>query len=103
MVKIYKKAVRDKIPLIIRGEGRDCEIENLSDEKFLPLLEEKLQEELDEYLEDKSLDELADLLEIINRLIILKGSSLEELDQIRQKKKEKRGGFEKNILLLKVV
>ena len=40
MVKIiYNKIVRDKIPEIIEASGKACEIEILSDEKYLQMLE----------------------------------------------------------------
>jgi predicted house-cleaning noncanonical NTP pyrophosphatase (MazG superfamily) len=98
----YNKIVRDKIPEIIEKSGKTCEIEIVSDEKSLVYLEKKLQEELDEYMEIGKLEELADLLEVIEAVALKKGSSLEEVMKIKEEKKEKRGGFEKNILLKKV-
>lgn len=72
----------------------------LSDSSFLPELENKLEEELKKYLESKELEELADLLEVIYRIAELRGSSKAELETIRQRKKQDKGGFEKNLLLL---
>lgn len=62
-VKKYHKLVRDRIPEIIESDGKQCVCEVLSSEEYLVLLDEKLQEELHEYEESKSLEELADLLE----------------------------------------
>ena len=45
------------------------------------------------------MEELADLLEVIRAVALARGSSMEEVEQIRIKKAEKRGGFEKRILL----
>ena len=39
---IYDKIVRDKIPEIIEGSGKQCEIEILSDEKYLEMIDKKL-------------------------------------------------------------
>ena len=61
----YPKAVRDRIPEIIRNSGRECAVKELSDLEFLVELESKLGKELAEYLESKELEKLADLLEII--------------------------------------
>jgi len=93
------KVVRDLIPEILKRSGRTCEFSQLSDSSFLPELENKLEEEINEYLESKELEELADLLEIIYRIAELKGSSRAELERTRQQKKHEKGGFEKNLFL----
>ncbi|MBP3454435.1 MAG: nucleoside triphosphate pyrophosphohydrolase [Clostridia bacterium] len=95
---IHNKLVRDRIPEIIEASDRKCEWEVLSDEEYLARLDEKLQEELAEYLADKSLEELADLLEVLMAVAEARGS-MAEVEAIRVAKKAKRGGFEKRILL----
>ena len=45
----YNKLVRDKIPQIIEASGKTCETEVLSDERYLEMLDKKLNEELAEY------------------------------------------------------
>ena len=97
---VYNKAVRDKIPVIIRASGSDCEVKVLSDEEFIPYLEQKIQEEFNEYLESKNTVELADMLEVIIRVAELRGVSWDELESMRLGKREKRGGFEKNLFLV---
>ena len=67
---IYNKTIRDKIPEIIKESGNNCNIKTLSDEKFLIELEKKLDEELIEYHESKSVEELTDLMEIIHRIAV---------------------------------
>ena len=99
----YNKLVRDKIPEIIEKDGKTCTYSVLSDEEYLKKLDEKLGEELAEYQESKSLEELADLLEVMRAVAAARGSSMEEVEKIRQEKARKRGGFEKKILLEKVV
>ena len=66
------------------------------------MLDAKLNEELSEYQESKSLKELADLLEIMRTVVNARGWTWEQLEQIRQEKADKRGGFEKKILLKEV-
>ena len=99
MIK-YHKAIRDKIPEIIEKDGYTCNVEALSDEKFLVEIEKKLSEELVEYQKDRKPEELADILEVIYRIAKLRGISKEELEEIRIKKAEKRGGFDKNLFLI---
>ena len=94
----HNKLVRDRIPEIIEASGRKCEWEVLSDEEYLVRLDEKLQEELNEYLADKSLEELADLLEVLMAVAEARGS-MAQVEAIRQEKKARSGGFEKKILL----
>jgi predicted house-cleaning noncanonical NTP pyrophosphatase (MazG superfamily) len=96
----YNKAIRDKIPEIIQKDGHSCNVETLSDEEFLEQLEKKLSEEVTEYQNDKNPEELADILEVIYRIAQLKGVSKDELEKIRIKKSEERGGFEKNLFLI---
>lgn len=98
----YHKLVRDRIPEIIESDGKVCDWETLSDADYLRLLEEKLNEELAEYQQSKSLEELADLLEVMQAVLKARGWTWEELEQVRAEKAVKRGGFEKKILLKEV-
>lgn len=99
----YHKLVRDRIPEIIEADGKTCVWETLSQEDYIRLLDEKLNEELSEYQESKSLEELADLLEVIQAVVRARGWTLEELEHVRADKAAKRGGFEKKILLREVL
>ena len=99
---IYNKLVRDRIPEIIKGNGQECVAEILSDEDYIEALDKKLCEEMEEYQRDKSIDELADLLEVVYSVAKARGWSVEELENVRIKKAEKRGGFEDRIYLKEV-
>lgn len=98
-VKIYNKLVRDKIPEIIEADGRSCKTEILSKEEYLKMVDAKLDEELAEYHKDQNIEELADLLEVIYAAAQARGYSVEELERVRVAKVEKRGAFQKRILL----
>ena len=100
---VYRKLVRDRIPEIIEQSGQTCVCSVLSGDEYLKLLDEKLNEELAEYQESKSMEELADLLEVIRAVALARGSSFEQVEELRRLKAEKRGGFEKKILLEEVV
>ena len=95
----YNKLVRDQIPEIIESSGRTYDIEILSDEDYLRMIDIKLDEELAEYHIDQNIEELADLMEVIRAAAVARGYTLEDLERVRAEKAAKRGGFEKRILL----
>ena len=99
----YNKLVRDKIPEIIEQNGKTCKTEILSDEEYLKMVDAKLDEELAEYHEDPNLEELADLVEVIYVAAKARGYSVEELEAVRKAKVEKRGAFEKKLMLKEVI
>ena len=98
-MKVYNKLVRDKIPEIIEGDGKICKTRILSDEEYIAALEAKLNEEVAEYQADKNLEEMADVLEVLQAICIARGYSLEELEALRAKKANERGGFADKIFL----
>lgn len=91
------KLVRDKIPQIIRDNGKEPIVEILSEEDYLIELDKKLNEEVAEYQADKSIEEMADVLEVLFAICEARGHSVDELMQIREEKREKRGGFKDRI------
>lgn len=99
----YNKLVRDKIPEIIESDGKTCKTEILSDAEYLKMIDAKLDEELAEYHRDQNIEELADLMEVIYAAALVRGYSIKDLDMVREKKAQERGGFEKRILLREVV
>jgi len=100
-MKIYDKLVRDRIPEIIENSGNHCEIEVVNDEVALEYLYKKLQEEVDELVEDKNLEEIADVVEVLFAIAGKYGYSVEDILNRRNEKKTKSGGFDKNIILKK--
>lgn len=99
----YNKLVRDRIPEIIERSGKCCKIRILCDEEYLSMIDAKLDEELAEYHKDHNLEELADLLEVIYAVAKARGYSIEQLEKVRLEKVEKRGGFQKRLLLTEVI
>ena len=99
---VYDKLIRDKIPEIIEQSGKKCIIEVMDNDTYIEYLDQKLNEELAEYQQDKSIEELADLLEVMYAVVVARGYSVAELERIRLEKSEKRGAFEKRLLLKSV-
>lgn len=103
-----KKLVRDKIPEILIKKNREHKTETLlDDQQYLSASHKKLVEEVDELIqastgqdEQKTKEELADVLEVIDTLCQLKSYDAHEIEALRLKKKEQRGGFEKRFLLI---
>jgi predicted house-cleaning noncanonical NTP pyrophosphatase (MazG superfamily) len=88
----YIKLVRDKIPEFLDSKGVVYEQEEYEKELFL-----KLDEEVKEFLEEKNNEELADIMEVINS--IKKLPEFENVEEVRLKKLEEKGGFDKKIIV----
>ena len=98
-----KKLVRDNIPEIIERSGKKPYYNIIEDDtRYFELLEQKLNEEVAEYHESKSIEELADILEVIYALCEANGDTVENLQAVYQRKHNERGGFTKRIFLLGV-
>ena len=91
------KLIRDKIPEIIEADGKTPITRILEQDEYLSELDRKLNEEVAEYQSDKSLEEMADVLEVLFAICEGRGYSIEELMATKQKKQEERGGFQKRI------
>lgn len=98
-MKVYNKLVRDKIPNIIRAEGRCVKTRILTDEEYRCELNKKLQEEIKEYLDDNNIEELADIVEVVYGILNSMDVSVEEFELIRAGKAEKRGAFKERVFL----
>ncbi len=89
-----EKLVRDKIPTIVEERtGVRPPRRTAGGKEYRRLLEEKLAEEVGEYLAAPSLEELADILEVILHLAGEAGFTPEELEAARRAKEDERGGF----------
>lgn len=95
----YNKLVRDKIPNIIAEQGKPCGIRLMTDAEYLDALNAKLEEEVAEYQQSGSVEELADILEVVYAIALAKKCPSGTLDSIRQNKANERGRFIKQIML----
>ena len=101
---IYNKLVRDKILEIMDAQGKTYNARVLDSEEYSQELKKKFQEEVNEFIEAKtdveSMEELADLLELIYAALGAQNKTMDELEKVRLQKKEKRGGFEQRLFLI---
>ncbi len=92
----YNKLVRDKIPEILDAKGIAYKARTASPEEFKEELIKKLGEEVKEFSQNSSVEELADVLEVIESPKTL--SEYGGVEKTRLQKREERGGFDKRII-----
>jgi len=103
-VDTYNKLVRDKIPEIIEADGLIAETRRLGTQEAIKELKKKLLEEVSEFLETKSLDdlvvELADVREV--EIALMKRLKISEalVEKVRKDRSQKRGSFDSGIYLI---
>lgn len=100
---VHNKLVRDRIPEIIEASGRTCVAVTLPDDAYIRALDAKLNEELAEYQQSQSLEELADLLEVMGAVVKARGYTWDDLTRVRKEKRVVRGAFDKRIFLKEVI
>lgn len=95
----YNKLVRDGIPEIIKNAGKEPITHTAEEGEYESALVNKLQEEVAEFLKNPSVEEAADVLEVIRAICELKGIDISDLENVRKKKADERGVFDKKIIL----
>ena len=93
----YEKLVRDRIPELLDQKGVPYEKHIADDTEYKQELVKKLMEEAQEFSDDPSVEELADVLEVVKALERLPDYA--QLEAARVKKRTERGGFEDRIVL----
>jgi predicted house-cleaning noncanonical NTP pyrophosphatase (MazG superfamily) len=103
-MSIMNKLVRDLIPDIVVANGGVVQYRYLGLNELTPAFNTKLKEELAEYwsakTSEESIEELADIVEVIYALAKSMGVSEEAFNAVRQTKLTDRGGFDKGVFLV---
>lgn len=94
-----EKLVRDRIPEILATQKIYRRHREAAEEERFQLVLDKLVEEAWEYLDKPSLEELADILEVLHALAKLHGFSPAALETQRAKKARERGAFDKFLVM----
>jgi len=95
----YNKLIRDKIPEIIKSKGSTPVTHIANDEEYWQKLKEKLAEEVKEFFDSETEEELADILEVLYAIFDFKKTDRIKLEALRIAKANQRGGFKKKIIL----
>ena len=93
----YNKLVRDNIPDILDQKGILYEKRIATPEEYKTELIKKLEEEIKEFAEAGSPEELADVIEVVEALKRLPDYA--NVEELRKKKAEDKGTFDKRIIL----
>ena len=93
----YEKLVRDNIPEILDAKGVSYEMRHADDAEYRARLIEKLSEEIEEFKADESVEELADIMEVVRAL--RRRPELENAKDVQRAKRDERGGFDERIIL----
>lgn len=93
------KLIRDRLPEIYVAEGDPSEVVRATPEEVKLLLIEKVKEELAEFAKDPSPEELGDLLDVVYALQDHYGLDPKLVEEIRQQKLERKGGFTEGFAL----
>ncbi len=93
--------MRDKIPQILEREGKKFRIVKYvkDKEELLKLLLDKLVEEVYEFIKNPSIEEAADILEVLESILKIRGYSLKDVLDVKEVKRIERGGFDEGIVV----
>ena len=99
MLYTYNKLIRDNNVKLMENKGCKVTYEILDDKRYGQELDKKLQEEVSEYLADYSVEEMADVMEVIYAMLDFRGITMEEVEKVRLNKRNLKGEFKNKIFL----
>lgn len=104
MKKKWNKLVRDKIVLSLEQKGIKVHSKVLNEQKALNALRNKILEEAMEVSRTTTaadtIEEIADIREVIDELMVRMDITEEQIEQARQEKNSAKGAFKNNIYLI---
>ena len=101
--KVYNKIIRDNMQELIESDCKSAEFSIVKGKEKMQALKNKLLEEANEFAETGHISELADVLEVIYAICHENEKTIEDIEKMRVKKKDLKGGFEKGLFLKSIV
>jgi predicted house-cleaning noncanonical NTP pyrophosphatase (MazG superfamily) len=100
--------IRDNVPAIMSQQGKTCRTAHLDDNQYLEMLNNLFIEEVKRYVEQDALDNrdiecLADVGEVMHAILALKGVTLEEFQKVRKQRFEELGGYLDRVYLKEIL
>ena len=93
------KLVRDKIPDMLMKQGRSIQLRTANDAEYGSMLIRKLREEVDEFIDQRNVEELADIEEVLRACAEHMKVDWEKVEEARSRKETSRGGFKRRMIL----
>lgn len=95
------KLVRNSIPEIAEANGDRLQFRKVVDvDEHARLLDDKLREELGEWLDGNDPTELADVLQALHDAAVVRGIGWDNLVALADAKRDERGGFLDGVVLI---
>ncbi len=91
--------MKDKIPDLIRESGKTPDTSQVFGDLYKHMLARKLSEELEEFMQDPSLEEAGDILEVVKSLFDIHDLKFADVSKAAAKKRSERGSFHQGIVL----
>lgn len=101
--KKYNKLVRDKTPKFVKQSGKKAIFEKLRDTDMIFHLNLKLREELTEYEDARSVEKIADIVEVLYAILDHKGISRNKFEKLRAKRANKLGAYKEKLFLKEIM
>ena len=102
-MSLQNKLVRDKVIEILKSEGKEAKFHTADFDEYEAKLFDKLREEVAEFNNAKSLEQLVDILEVLEALEGLYDWTPNDVTMLKEKKRADHGGFTKKLILDEVV
>ena len=97
--EVLVKLIRDKVPLIMEQANVKYEARHADNDEYKTLLREKILEETDEFIEEPSVEEAADIYEVFLCIIKNWGFDIRDVVKEADRKRETHGSFSERLIL----